>query len=77
MSRRTLRYLMEISKLVGAERMLDLIEASPSRALLLPLVTVLGKRAGRMPPVPLEVVEAARDVEQEMGGMGLPAAENG
>ena len=76
LSRRTLRYLMEISNRVGPERMFDLIEASASRALLLPLATALGKRAGRMPPVPLEVVEAARDVEREMGVLGLPAAEN-
>ena len=58
--------LMEFSIDVGAEAMIEIIQASPSAELLLPLTTALEQEIGRKPRVPKEVEEVAEDVRKHL-----------
>ena len=58
--------LMEFSIEIGSERMVELIQASPSANLLLPLTTALEQELGREPRVALEVAEVAEDIRQDL-----------
>ena len=56
--------LIEFSLEIGPERMVELIQASPSVNLLLPLTTALEQELGREPRVALEVAEVAADIRK-------------
>ena len=58
--------LMEFSIEIGPERMVELIQASPSANLLLPLTTALEQELGREPRVALEVAEVAEDIRKDL-----------
>ena len=58
--------LMEFSIDLGQERMCEIIQASPSAKLLLPLTTALEQEIGREPRVAREVEEVARDIRQDL-----------
>ena len=58
--------LMEFSIEIGPERMVELIQASPSANLLLPLTTALEQELGRDPRVALEVAEVAEDIRKDL-----------
>ncbi len=51
---------------LGAEKMRDLIQASPSADLLLPLTTALEKELGLEPRVAKEVEEVAEDIRRDL-----------
>ena len=51
---------------IGLERMVDLIQASPSANLLLPLTTALEQELGHEPRVALEVAEVAEDIRKDL-----------
>ena len=61
-----LEELMEFSIEIGSERMVELIQASPSVNLLLPLTTALEQELGREPRVALEVAEVAEDIRKDL-----------
>ena len=58
--------LMTFSIEIGSERMVELIQASPSANLLLPLTTALEQELGREPRVALEVAEVAEDIRKDL-----------
>ncbi len=58
--------LMEFSIDLGAEAMIEIIQASPSAKLFLPLTTALELELGRKPRVPKEVEEVAGDVRKDL-----------
>ena len=58
--------LMEFSVEIGASRMQDLIQASPSAKLLLPLTAALERELGREPRVAREVEEVAEDIRRDL-----------
>ena len=58
--------LMAFSIEIGPERMVELIQASPSANLLLPLTTALEQELGREPRVALEVAEVAEDIRKDL-----------
>ena len=58
--------LMAFSIEIGLERMVELIQASPSANLLLPLTTALEQELGREPRVALEVAEVAEDIRKDL-----------
>ena len=58
--------LMQFSIDLGAEAMVEIIQASPSAQLLLPLTTALEQEIGRKPRVPQEVEEVAGDVRKDL-----------
>ena len=58
--------LMEFSIEIGLERMVELIQASPSANLLLPLTTALEQELGHEPRVALEVAEVAEDIRKDL-----------
>ena len=58
--------LLEFSVALGPERMCELIQASPSPHLLLPLTTALERELGREPRVAREVDEVAQDIRQTL-----------
>lgn len=58
--------LLEFSVALGPQRMLELIEASPSPHLLLPLKTALERKLGLEPGVAREVDEVARDIQRTL-----------
>ncbi|MDE2703841.1 MAG: hypothetical protein OXI35_02155 [Gemmatimonadota bacterium] len=62
----SLEELMEFSIEIGPERMVELIQASPSANLLLPLTTALEQELGREPRVALEVAEVAEDIRKDL-----------
>ena len=62
----SLEELMEFSIDIGPERMVELIQASPSVNLLLPLTTALEQELGREPRVALEVAEVAADIRKDL-----------
>lgn len=64
--REALDALMDLSVALGPQRMHDLIQASPSPHLLLPLTTALERELGREPRVAREVDEVARDIQQKL-----------
>lgn len=64
--------------------MREIVEVSPSTALLLPLTTALLQERGRSPRVAWEVQEIARDIQEEVetmrtkrGGEMKPRETNG
>ncbi len=66
LSKGGLEVLMMFSIKVGPERMVELIQASPSVNLLLPLTTALEQELGREPRVALEVAEVAEDIRRDL-----------
>ena len=56
--------LIDVSVALGPQRMLELIQASPSADLLLPLTTALERELGQEPRVAREVNEVARDIQE-------------
>ena len=58
--------LLEFSVALGPQRMCELIQASPSPHLLLPLKTALERELGLEPRVALEVEEVAQDVQRTL-----------
>lgn len=51
---------------LGADRMLELIQQSPSESVLLPLVTALERELGIEPRVAIEVEEVAADIRRKL-----------
>ena len=67
--------LMQFSIDLGAEAMVEIIQASPSAKLFLPLTTALELELGREPRVPKEVEEVAGDVRKDLAWLrGLRSA---
>ena len=62
----SLEELMTFSIEIGPERMVELIQASPSANLLLPLTTALEQELGHEPRVALEVAEVAEDIRKDL-----------
>ena len=62
----TMRALLQFTVRVGAKRALEIIQASPAVALLLPLVTALEQELDQATHVAREVDEVARDVRREL-----------
>lgn len=60
--------LMALSSEIGPRRMLELIQASPSATLLLPLATALEQDLGQEPRVAQEVDEVAQDIQVDLAG---------
>ena len=58
--------LMTLSLEIGPDRVLELIQASPSSDLLLPLSTALEQELGLEPRVAQEVGQVAQDIRQEL-----------
>ena len=58
--------LMILSVELGVDRMRELIQASPSATLLLPLATALEQELGREPRVAREVEEVAGDIQRHL-----------
>ena len=58
--------LMEFSVEIGSARMRDLIQASPSANILLPLTTALEQDLGLEPRVAREVEEVAEDIRRDL-----------
>ena len=58
--------LMDLSVALGPQRMRELIQASPSPHLLLPLTTALERELGLEPRVAREVEEVARDIQRTL-----------
>ena len=58
--------LLEFTVALGPERMCELIQASPSPHLLLPLTTALERELGQEPRVAREVDEVAQDIQQKL-----------
>ena len=61
-----LRALMEFGVQLGPRRLRELVEASPSAPLLLPLTTALAQEEGLQPRVAREVEEVATDIRAEL-----------
>ena len=64
--REAIMALLEFSVALGPKRMCELIQASPSPHLLLPLTTVLERELGLEPRVAREVDEVAQDIQQKL-----------
>ena len=58
--------LLDFSVALGPQRMCELIQASRSPHLLLPLTTALERELGREPRVAREVDEVARDIQRKL-----------
>ena len=58
--------LMDFGVDLGPQRMRELIHASPSEHLLLPLTTALERELGHEPRVAREVDEVAQDIQQKL-----------
>ena len=69
LSTESLDALMEFVIKIGAERVRDLIQASPSAELLLPLTTALEWELGLKPRVAREVEEVAGDIRRRLEEM--------
>ena len=65
-SREGIMALIDFSVDLGAQRMRELIQRSPSAHLLLPLTTALGRELGHEPRVAREVDEVAQDIQQTL-----------
>ena len=66
LQRKSLLALTFCSFALGPERMCELIKASPSSSLLLPLATALERELGFDPRVAREVEEVAEDIRREL-----------
>lgn len=64
--REALDVLMQFSVALGPQRMCELIQASPSPHVLLPLTTALERELGLEPRVAREVDEVAQDVQRKL-----------
>ena len=64
--REALDALMDLSVALGPQRMHELIQASASRHLLLPLTTALERELGQEPRVAREVDEVAQDIQRRL-----------
>ena len=64
--REALVALMDLSVALGPQRMCELIQASPSPHLLLPLTTALERELGLEPRVAREVEEVAQDIQRKL-----------
>ena len=64
--REALMALMDFSVALGPQRMCELIQASPSPHLLLPLTTALEWELGLEPRVAREVEEVAQDIQRKL-----------
>ena len=64
--REAVMVLLDFSVVLGPQRMCELIQASPSPHLLLPLTTALERELGREPRVAREVDEVARDIQRTL-----------
>ena len=64
--REAVMVLLDFSVVLGPQRMCELIQASPSPHLLLPLTTALERELGREPRVAREVDEVARDIQRKL-----------
>ncbi len=62
--REAIMALLEFSVALGPQRMCELIQASPSPHLLLPLKTALERELGLEPRVAREVAEVAQDIQE-------------
>ena len=58
--------LVSFSAALGPERMLELVSASPSADILLPLTTALERELGMEPRVAREVEEVAEDIRRDL-----------
>ena len=65
-SREGIMALIDFSVDLGAQRMRELIQRSPSAHLLLPLTTALERELGHEPRVAREVDEVAQDIQQTL-----------
>ena len=65
-SRENLDALMEFCVALGPERMIELVRASPSVSLLLPLTTALERELGLESRVAREVEEVAEDIRRDL-----------
>ena len=61
-----LDWLLSFCVELGTERMLELIQQSPSVSVLLPLATALERELGNEPRVALEVEEVAADIRRKL-----------
>ena len=61
--------LMALSVEIGSEHMLELIQASPSATLLLPLTAALEEDLGRQPRVAREIEEVAQDIHADLSAL--------
>ncbi len=68
-SREGIVSLMGFSLDLGPQRMLELIQTSPSALFLLPLTTALERELGQEPRVAREVNEVAQDIQQKLTGL--------
>ena len=68
-SREGIVALMGFSLDLGPQRMLELIQTSPSALFLLPLTTALERELGQEPRVAREVDEVAQDIQQKLAGL--------
>ena len=64
--REALMALMDLSVALGPQRMCELIQASPSPHLLLPLTTALERELGLEPRVAREVDAVAQDIQRKL-----------
>ena len=64
--REALMAVMDLSVALGPRRMCELIQASPSPHLLLPLTTALERELGLAPRVAREVSEVAQDIQRRL-----------
>ena len=64
--RKHLSKLMELSIQLGSENMRQLVEASPSADILLPLATALAQEQGLSPRVAREVEDVAHDIRKAL-----------
>ena len=68
--------LMEFSIDLGPARMRELIQASPSSDLLLPLTTALEWELGLEPRVAREVEEVAEDIQRDLTKLKVARADS-
>ena len=69
MPREAIMALLEFSVALGPQRMIELIQVSPSPHLLLPLKTALERELGLEPRVAREVDEVAQDVQKQLAAL--------
>ena len=67
--REAIMALLEFCVALGPQRMRELIQASPSPHLLVPLTTALERELGLQLPVAREVDEVAQDVQRTLAGL--------
>ena len=68
---KVIRKLIVHAVWIGSDRLLQLLEGSPSATVLSPLAAALQLDLGAVPRVSREVIEVARDVQDELKQMRL------